>query len=84
MAGSGDNGLCAAVVAIHRRARQAGIKTLICNHTFRAAGITTYLKNGGQLEKAANMAAHPSTRTTQLYDRRSNEGTLDEMERIVI
>jgi integrase len=25
-----------------RRARQAGIKTLICNHTFRATGITTY------------------------------------------
>lgn len=69
---------------VRRRARQAGIRTLICNHTFRATGITTYLKNGGQLEKAANMAAHSSTRTTQLYDRRSDEISLDEVERIVI
>ena len=69
---------------VRRRARQAGIKTLICNHTFRATGITAYLKNGGQIEKAAHMAAHSSTRTTQLYDRRSDEVTLDEIERIVI
>ncbi len=30
------------------------------------------------------MAAHASTRTTQLYDRRSEEVRLDEVERIVI
>lgn len=36
------------------------------NHTFRATGITAYLKNGGTLEKAANIANHSSTRTTQL------------------
>jgi site-specific recombinase XerD len=69
---------------VRRRARQAGIQTRINNHTFRATGITTYLKNGGQLEKAAHMAAHSSTRTTQLYDRRSDEVSLDEVERIVI
>ena len=69
---------------VRRRARQAGIQTQINNHTFRATGITTYLKNGGQLEKAAHMAAHSSTRTTQLYDRRSDEVSLDEVERIVI
>jgi integrase len=40
----------------------------IGNHTFRATGITAYLKNGGTLEKAAAMANHASTRTTQLYD----------------
>ena len=46
--------------------------------------ITAYLKNGGTLEKAASMANHASTRTTQLYDRRSDEVTLDEVERVGI
>ncbi len=54
------------------------------NHTFRATGITAYLKNGGTLERAAVMANHSSTRTTQLYDRRSDEVSLDEIERILI
>jgi hypothetical protein len=44
----------------------------------------TYLKNGGTLEKAAAMANHASTRTTQLYDRRHDEMSLDEVERVVI
>jgi site-specific recombinase XerC len=47
-------------------------------------GITAYLKNGGTLERAAVMANHSSTRTTQLYDRRSDEVTLDEVERVLI
>jgi site-specific recombinase XerD len=69
---------------IRRRASAAGIETKIGNHTFRATGITAYLKNGGTLEKAAAMANHASTRTTQLYDRRSDEVSLDEVERVVI
>ena len=69
---------------IRRRAEAAGIQTKIGNHTFRATGITAYLKNGGTLEKAAAMANHASTRTTQLYDRRRDELTLDEVERVVI
>jgi len=69
---------------IRRRGRQAGIDTLIGCHTFRATGITAYLKNGGTLEKAAQMANHASTRTTQLYDRRADEISLDEVERILI
>ncbi len=67
-----------------RRADQAGLATAVTNHTFRATGITAYLKNGGTLEHAKAMAAHASTRTTQLYDRRSEEVRLDEVERIVI
>ena len=58
----------------------AGIATKIGNHTFRATGITAYLKNGGTLENAAAMANHASTRTTQLYDRRSDQVSLDEIE----
>jgi len=69
---------------IRRRAAAAGIKTKIGCHSFRATGITAYLRNGGTLEKAAAMANHASTRTTQLYDRRSAEMSLDEVERIMI
>jgi len=71
-----------AYAMIRRRAEAAGIKTKIGNHSFRATGITVYLKNGGTLEKAAAMANHASTRTTQLYDRRRDEMSLDEVERI--
>ena len=73
-----------AYAMIRRRAAAADIEMKIGNHTFRATGITAYLKNGGTLEKAAAMANHASTRTTQLYDRRSDEVTLDEVERVVI
>jgi integrase len=73
-----------AYAMIRRRAAAAGIETKIGNHTFRATGITAYLKNGGTLEKAAAMANHASTRTTQLYDRRRDEMSLDEVERVAI
>jgi len=69
---------------IRRRAKDAGIKTEIGCHTFRATGITTYLQNGGTLEKAQYMANHASSRTTGLYDRRQDEASLDEVERILI
>jgi site-specific recombinase XerC len=69
---------------VRRRAKAAGLATCVGNHTFRATGITAYLKNGGTIEKAAAMANHASTRTTQLYDRRSDDVTLDEVERILI
>jgi integrase len=67
---------------LQRRARAAGIPTAVCNHTFRATGITTYLDNGGSLENAQAMAAHESPRTTKLYDRTKERLTLDEIERI--
>ena len=73
-----------AYAMIRRRAAAAGIETKLGNHSFRATGITAYLKNGGTLGKAAAMANHASTRTTQLYDRRRDEVSLDEVERIVI
>jgi len=46
--------------------------------------ITAYLKNGGTLKKAAAMANHASTRTTQLYDCQHDELRFDEVERMVI
>jgi site-specific recombinase XerD len=71
-----------AYAMIGRRAAAAGIATYLGNHSFRATGITAYLKNGGMLEKAAQMANHASTRTTQLYDRRREELSFDEVELI--
>ncbi len=73
-----------AFAMVRRRAAAAGIATAIGNHSFRATGITTYLKTGGTLETAATMANHSSTRTTQLYDRRPDDVTLDEVERVLI
>jgi integrase/recombinase XerD len=69
---------------IQRRATAAGIKTKIGNHTFRATGITAYLKNNGTLEHAQTLANHASPRTTKLYDRRSDQISLDEVEKISI
>ncbi len=69
---------------IQRRTRGTGIKTRIGNHTFRATGITAYLKNKGTLEAAQHIANHESPRTTKLYDRRQDEISLDEVERIAI
>jgi site-specific recombinase XerD len=74
----------AALKMIQRRAKRAGILTPICCHSFRATGITNYLLNGGTLEKAQKMANHESAKTTKLYDRRDDELTLDEVERISI
>jgi len=73
-----------ALAMIKRRTKVAGLPESICNHTFRATGITTFLKNGGTVEKAQAIAAHESPRTTKLYDRTKDEITLDEIERILI
>jgi site-specific recombinase XerD len=69
---------------VKRRALEAGLPSSTCCHTFRATGITAYLENGGTIENAQAIAAHESPRTTKLYDRTSDEITLDEVERIVI
>jgi integrase/recombinase XerD len=69
---------------IRRRASKAGIKTAIGCHSFRATGITNYLEHSGTLEKAQQMAAHSSPRTTKLYDRTNDQITLDEVEKIQI
>lgn len=69
---------------VQRRMRLADIAGTANNHTFRATGITSYLENGGTLEKAQQMAAHSSPKTTKLYDRTSDQVSLDEVERIGI
>lgn len=81
-----DKAMCQADVyrMVSRRADDAGVRTKICCHSFRATGITEYLRNGGKLEVAQQMANHESARTTGLYDRRNDQISLDEVERILI
>ncbi len=68
---------------IWRRAKAAGLSGAgIGCHTFRATGITAYLKSGGRIEVAQKMAGH--AKTTSLYDRREDDVSLDEVERIAI
>ena len=67
---------------IKRRPCKAGVPAEICTHGFRRTGITEYLRNGGDLEIAARIAGHESTRTTQLHNRLREEISLDEIERI--
>lgn len=69
---------------VKRRARQAGLPSSTCCHTFRATGITAYLSCNGRLEHAQRIACHESARTTKLYDRTGDAISLDEIERIVI
>ena len=69
---------------VRRRAADAGIETAIGCHTFRATGITDYLTNGGRIEVAQRMAGHSNAKTTGLYERRSDDISVGEVERIGI
>lgn len=80
--GSRPAGHRAYVLTRPARSNRAACK--VGNHSFRATGITEYLRNGGKLEIAQQMANHESARTTGLYDRRNDQVSLDEVERIVI
>jgi len=69
---------------IARKALAAKVQTRIECHSFKATGITEYLRNGGKLEIAPQMANHEISRTTGLYDRRHDQVSPDEVERIAI
>lgn len=71
-----------ALAMVQRKAKAAGISTSVCNHSFRASGITNFLTHGGSLDNAQRIAAHEDSRTTKLYDRRGDVISLDEIERI--
>ena len=69
---------------VRRRAADLGLETAIGCHTFRATGITDYLTNGGRIEVAQRMAGHANAKTTGLYDRRNDEISVGEIEKIGI
>jgi site-specific recombinase XerD len=67
---------------IRKRTNKVGLPEEIGCHSFRGSGITNYLRNGGTIERAASIAGHASTKTTQLYDRRSDLVDQSEIEKI--
>jgi site-specific recombinase XerD len=67
---------------VKRRCVGAGLPSTICNHSFRATGITIHQENGGRIEDAAELAGHASTRTTQLYNRKLRKVARAEVERV--
>jgi len=69
---------------VRRRGSDAGTETAIGCHTFRATGVTDYLTNGGRIEVAQRMAGHLNAKTTGLYDRRNDDISVGEVERIGI
>jgi len=69
---------------ICRPAAAARMETRINCHTFRATGITEYLRNGASWRSRSKMANHESTSHHRLYDRRNDQLSLDEVERILI
>jgi len=50
----------------------------------KVSGDRNHGSSGGTIENAQATAAHESPRTMKLYDRTSDEITLDEIERILI
>jgi hypothetical protein len=53
-------------------------------HPFRATRITDYLTNGGRIEVARRMAGHSNAKTTGFDDRRKDDISVREVERIGI
>lgn len=71
-----------ALRAVKRRCRVAGLPSSICNHSFRATGITVHQENGGRLEDAQDLAGHADARTTRLYIRKERKIAQAEVERV--
>jgi site-specific recombinase XerD len=67
---------------VKRRCKAVGLPTSICNHSFRATGITIHQENGGRLEDAQELAGHADPRTTQLYNRKNRSVARAEVERV--
>ena len=66
---------------IQRQVLRSDLATRGGNHTFRATGITPYLKNKGVLKHAQTVANHSSPRTGKLSESRSDKISLDESRR---
>jgi integrase/recombinase XerD len=67
---------------VKRRARDAGLPGDVCNHSFRATGITLHQDAGGDLEAARQIAGHANIKTTQLYNRSGDRKRRAEVERV--
>jgi len=56
----------------------------LCARPWPARVRADYLTNGGRLEEAQRMAGHSNAKTTGLYDRRNDDVSVGEVERIGI
>jgi hypothetical protein len=66
------------------RAADPGVETPYRQPHFRATEITDYLTNGGRIEVAQKIAGSSNANTTGLYDRRIDDISVGEVERIGI
>ena len=66
-----------------RRLKAAKLPVRLFPRCFRVTAITDLLTQGVPLEDV-QIANHESPKTTKLYDRTSDQTTLDEVEKIVI
>ena len=69
---------------LKRRLADAGLGSRFRCHSFRATGITLFLKNGGSTESAQRLARHRQLATTQRYDHRADAVAATELDRIII
>ncbi len=67
---------------VKRRCAAIGLPPDICNHSFRATGITMHQDAGGDIEAARQLAGHASVKTTQLYNRSGDKTRRAEVERV--
>ena len=67
---------------VKRRCKAVGLPASICNHSFRATGITIHQENGGDIVEAQQLAGHADLRTTQLYNRKHGKMQRAEVERV--
>jgi site-specific recombinase XerC len=72
----------AALDIVKRRCKAAGLPADICNHSFRATGITLHQDANGDLDAARQIAGHASVKTTQLYNRSGDKKKRTEVERV--
>lgn len=67
---------------VKRRCKVAGLPSDICNHSFRATGITLHQDAKGDMEAARQLAGHANIKTTQLYNRSGDKKQKAEVERV--
>lgn len=60
-----------------KRTMTLGVAGRIGNHSFRAAGTTNFLQDGAEIEPAHQTAEHESPGTSDLWNRRQDECSLE-------
>ncbi len=67
-----------------RPSRAIDMTSEVCCHGSRVTRTGVNLQDDGSLHTAQAVVVYESPRTTKLYDRRQDQLTLDEIERILI